>query len=209
MNKIQNSFYVIGLCLILNACVHESIEAVSTGPYNFNPMKTTVSWTAYKYTSKLGVSGDLPDIIFKPSIKSVEDQKDIKNILTDFQFESEPNLIKGEATSLRNQNIQTYFFNKLSYKKISAKVLSIKSTNTEGGLLSLELIFNGVKKIYDANYSIIDNTIELRCHLELADFDAMNALNALHDQVGDLHQGPDGIPMTWPDVDILVVSELD
>ena len=116
-----------------------------------------------------------PDIIFKPSIKSVEDQKDIKNILTDFQFESEPNLIKGEATSLRNQNIQTYFFNKLSSKKISAKVLSIKSTNTEGGLLSLELIFNGVKKIYDANYSIIDNTIELRCHLELADFDAMNA----------------------------------
>lgn len=206
MEKWKVSLFVCCIWLITNACVHESVEVLIRGPYKFDPYNTTVNWTAYKYSTKLGVSGDLPDIVFNPKVYMVEDHKDIKNILNGFEFESDPNF-NVEGSTLRNQNIQNYFFNKLESKKISARVISLLGSDAAGSL-DIELMFNGVTKTVEAEYTVVDNTIEVIYHLQLAEFDAIKALNILHEHVADLHTGPDGISLTWPEVDIKVTSIL-
>lgn len=208
MKKIIIASSIIYLCLLLfHSCIHDAQEEFNSGPYIFDPQNTKLMWTAYKYSSKLGVSGILSEIVFNPVIQSFKDQKDIHAIFSDFAFESDLNFNDEETNTVRNQNIQNFFFDQLKSKKISGIVISKNGSETEGNV-SIELIFNGVKKIVPAKYTIINNTIELSCSLHLQDFDAMDALSTLHDHVSDLHKGPDGISITWPDVDIKVVSIL-
>lgn len=177
------------------------MQEFSTGPYYFDPQKTSIIWTAYKYTSRLGVSGELPNVKYTPGVRSIDQLKNVKDIFSDFHFECDVDISEEGSASIRNLNIQKLFFDKLSTPTIHGKLVSGTSSLTEGNV-DVELTFNGVKRICSARYTVVNNTIELTCTVHLADFDAIGALNTLHEGVSELHTGPDGISITWPDVDI-------
>lgn len=193
--------------LVWFGCTHDPKIDQVDGPFYFDSNKTSLKWTAYKYSTKLGVSGILPDVRYKPSHEWINNLSHITDFITGFYFECVVNLTPNENASVRDQNIQNYFFNKLSTTKIYGKVISASGTATSG-LVSMELTFNGVQKIYHASYLVSGNIIALDCTIQLKDFNALEALSSLHEAVSDLHKGPDGISITWPDVDIKVSTEL-
>jgi hypothetical protein len=200
-------FTILIFCVIYTSCTYETIEREVPGKYFFNPNNTTVQWTAYKFTSKFGVSGTIDGFKYIGDKNFITKSDEIKNILRNMKFEVEPNLMSQEST-LKNDNIQHHFFDKLASKRIFGQIINIDLNKVEG-TATIELNFNNVSKVLNANYTIADNKIELKTTINLGDFSALSALDSLSKQCYELHKGSDNISMTWPDVDIKVVSILD
>ena len=82
---------------------------------------------------------------------------------------------------------------------LETKVLSIDSS-----LAVLEIDFNGIKKPVDFNVSMSNDTLNLTSSIDVADFDATNAVAAINKACEALHKGADGVPKTWSEVNLYV-----
>ncbi len=48
----------------------------------------------------------------------------------------------------------------------------------------------------------------IKTSIDVLEWGAQNALNALNEVCSERHTGPDGVNKLWPDVDITVIAEL-
>lgn len=167
--------------------------------FHYNPEKTTLKWTAYKFTRKAGVSG-----VFKSfQVQDVQAADSIEVALAGMSFSIDTKSIDSNKPE-RDAKIIQYFFGKMAMAdKISGKILSIQK-----GKASLELLMNGNRKTIPAVYQI-DNQkqMSVEMDLNLKDWQAEEALSELNQQCKELHTGKDGKSILWPDVHVEIQSE--
>ena len=177
--------------------VAEIVEKVTEEPADIIDVAASkIGFGAFKTTDKVEVKGWFKSF----TIDGVNQEgSNWKEALSGAWVTIDVPSLETKDTS-RNAKIIKHFFGSTSSDLlIGAKVLSIDSS-----LAVLEIDFNGIKKPVDFNVSMSNDTLNLTSSIDVADFDATNAVAAINKACEALHKGADGVSKTWSEVNLYV-----
>ncbi|XDD46700.1 YceI family protein [Leptospira sp. WS39.C2] len=170
--------------------------------YEYDPNKTSLEWTAFKFTEKTGVKGkfDTIRVIGKTKDKTkfgvAEKMK--------FQIDS---FSVNSANPDRDAKIKKYFFGSVKgNQKITGHFSDISSGET--GTAKLNLQFGKSKTSVPVNFVWKEDTVEVVGTVDVATLGLTLGLSKLNAECNDLHKGADGVSKLWPTVDVKVISTL-
>ena len=198
INKVLLIFLVIGLSLTTFSC-KKTIKEAPKAKYSIESKTTTITWTAYKTTAKIPVTGTFKEINVSNSYTS-DNPNDVINGL---EFSIPVNSIDTKKPE-RDTKIVASFFG------------AMKDTNTLTGKISLDgngkghidLKMNGVTFKLPMTYIISGQLAEIDAVMDLDNWQAQLAITALNKACENLHKGEDGISKTWNEVGLHIVSYL-
>lgn len=177
-----------------------SIAAEEKCEYDYDPSKTTLEWTAFKFTEKTGVKGTIQKVDVKKTIRSSSILGTLKNL----KFVAYTDSVNSNNPD-RDAKIKTYFFG--SVKEIKGHFTNLVVSPT-GGTAVLKLELNKKKESIPVTYTITDNTIILKGTVDVLKFGMGSGIKKLNEVCSDLHKGADGKSILWPTVDFQVSSTL-
>lgn len=152
-----------------------------------------VEWTAYKTTDKLPVKGNFTTV----NLDSYGEGSTVASVLDGAKFSiNAMEIATGDES--RDVKIKDSFFGLMT----EPGVITGEFVQT-GAEWFVKLKMNGVTvEKLPAKVEITDNTAQVTASIQLADFKALEVLEALNTACFDLHIGGDGISKTWDVVDI-------
>ncbi|NJX14937.1 YceI family protein [Tamlana crocina] len=176
-------------------------ENIQSEKFIVKPEATSVKWTAYKTTDKVGVNGTFTTLNFD-SKSGNSAQEALNNLEFSIPISS---LFTNDATNTRDAKIKDAFFGSM----INTELLKGKIEYSIGGACNASLTMNGVTHNIPLNIDIQEERrITLTGTMNLKDWNALEALEALNKVCFDLHKGADGVSKTWEDVAIEVSTYL-
>ncbi len=212
MLKIHNYIF-IALVITLAACSNKkSNEKATSQDANatsssevcqliYQPDSTTLTWTAYKTTEKIGVSGTFNAL----EINGVKSSRTIQSILENASFSIAIDSINSNNPD-RDYKIRQFFFsNMLETESLTGNVTSVEG-NQKLGKATVALQLNNKQKEVPFTYLLSGNQLKLTANIDLLDWNASAAIDSLNNQCYELHKGGDGISKLWPEVKIELVS---
>ena len=174
-------------------------DSVEVCTYSYDPTTTTLTWTAFKLTEKIGVNGTFDEI----NVIAKEDATDMFAVLTGATFEL-PIASLNSQDPVRDPKIKRSFFgNMTETASITGVVNSISATTA-----SVSVTMNGVAKEYTGNVSVEGEKITLTTTIDIVDFGAQTSLDSLSVVCAEKHTGPDGVNKFWTTVDVAVSTTL-
>lgn len=167
--------------------------------YKIIPAETTVSWTAFKTTDKVPVSGIFKEVI----IDNEPLGKTVFKAFDGVSFSLPVSSIFSQS-KLRDGKIKKSFFGEmLNTSKISG---TIKLTDNNTGLVKITM--NGISNNLPISYKIENQQITIEAVMDVNNWQAQAALEVFSEACEDLHTGVDGETKTWSEVSIKVISKL-
>lgn len=205
MKKITALLLFVTLSLV--ACKNEKketktpeAEATTAEVFVAKPEATSVKWTAYKTTDKVGVGGEFTTVNFEEK-SGATPQEALNGLKFTIPISS---LFTNDATNTRDAKIKESFFGSM----LDTELLTGTISYTNGNCIA-NLTMNGVTHELPLEVSIADERrVTLKGTMNLADWNALDALAALNKVCFDLHKGADGVSKTWEDVAIQVETYL-
>jgi len=167
--------------------------------YTISPEDTKVTWTAYKTTAKVPVSGSFNKII----IENKKSGATAMEALNELKFNLPINSIFSQS-ALRDGKIKKFFFGTML--NTAAIEGTIYLENSTSG--SVRITMNGISHDVPITYKVDGQSVRMEAVLYLDNWKAQLALEALNEVCEDLHSGSDGIAKTWSDVKIDVTTFL-
>lgn len=157
-----------------------------------------VTWQAYKTAEKIGVSGNFTSVTYQ----GISDESEnFRGLLVGSKVIIQTKSANtGEAS--RDSKITQYFFGLISPDNIQGQIIDIKAQKTKKGepkqgVVTIELAMNSMTKTVPMEYSYSNGRFSAQGKIDLADFNALEALSSINDKCRYLHKGK-----TWQDVDI-------
>ena len=207
---MKNLFYIT-LCLIVFSCANEAkkIQEQKQTPPSEKSIKTPyktgnilVKWSAYKHTGKIPVNGEFE----KVEISNFNEDTDIKTAVSGTKFKIPISSINTNDKNRDYKIISSFFEIMLNTDTISGEIISLDSDGS--GKISISMNNQSIEKNY--TWVMDEQTQELiiKTSIDVLEWGAQNALNALNEVCSERHTGPDGVNKLWPDVDITVIAEL-
>ncbi|WP_196891715.1 YceI family protein [Aureivirga marina] len=174
----------------------EKVEEKATPEVKLNPALTKLTWTAYKTTEKLPVSGTFQEIEISNKNKAIN----VREALNGAHFSIPISSIYSKD-SIRDGKLQTFFFNVMKDTELLSGDITVE--NDSLGFVNLKM--NGMTEKLPFSYKAQNDTdIELNATLDLNKWHAQAAVEALNKACFDLHKGADGVSKTWSEVAIKV-----
>ncbi len=161
--------------------------------------KTTVKWTAYKTTDKVPVSGTFNTI----NIDSKKRNSALE-ALNDIEFSIPVSSIFSDNDE-RDGKLKASFFGVM----LDTELLSGKLSFDENNMCSAAILMNGEEHNLPLSYSAEGNTFTFKGVMNLEDWNATEAIEALNKVCFDLHKGEDGVSKTWNDVAVEITTVLN
>ncbi|MCL6294361.1 YceI family protein [Jejuia spongiicola] len=200
MKKI--SFLLIAITLGFSACKNEKKETKSADEtviaekFVVKPEGTSVKWTAYKTTEKKPVGGIFKILNFENK-EGATPQEALNNLSFSIPVSS---LFTNDATNTRDAKIKTSFFGTMLNTEFLKGTIKFVDNNYVASIT-----MNDVTNDLPLTVSITDERrVSMTGTMNLKDWNALAALDALNKVCFDLHKGPDGVSKTWEDVAIEV-----
>ena len=182
----------------------ERKEVVKNCMYSYNPAKTQLTWTAFKFLRKAGVGG----AFMKIDVKGGDANPSARDLIESLSFAIPINSIETNDQS-RNKKIQEFFFGNLATPElISGKVVRLE----EGDIAVLEIKMNDITKNVEGKYTLEDNVFLYTTEINVLDWNAEQGLKSLNKECKDLHtdvENGDTESKLWPDVSISFKTTLD
>ncbi len=201
----MKKFYAFSLLLIIVTTItsckqNEKKEAkkIEKG-YTVEEATTTINWTAYKTTSKVPVKGQFT----KVTIENAKKATTALEALNGLKFKIPVNSLFTKDT-IRDTKLKKFFFGTMKDTDIISGKISMNN-ETSG---SVELTMNGISQILPITYVVSDQMVTLEALMDLDNWQAQLAIEALNTACKDLHSGADGISKTWSEVKIEVATYL-
>ncbi|TGL24272.1 YceI family protein [Leptospira yanagawae] len=177
-----------------------SIEAEENCNYEYDPSKTNLEWTAFKFTEKTGVKGKFD------SIRVIGKTKDKSKfgVAEKIRFQIDTSSVNS-ANPDRDLKIKKFFFGSV---KGNQKLMGNFSEMTKGetGTAKLNLQFGKSKTTIPVNFVWKEDTVEVSGTVDVLALGLSQGLGKLNAECNDLHKGADGVSKLWPTVDVKVVS---
>lgn len=202
MKKTNFLSFLVVIALVFSSCKEENKKAETetaetvenTVKYIVKPEATSVKWTAYKTTDKVPVGGEFATLNFEE--KTGATPSEALNGL-EFSIPVSSLFTKDET---RDAKLKASFFGAmLNTEFLKGK---IRYVNDEA---IAKITMNGVTAELPLEISITDERrVNMKGTMNLKDWDALGALEALNKVCYDLHKGADGVSKTWDDVAIEV-----
>jgi len=205
MKKLK--LLLIALIISVTSCKNEKKETetkIEETPvaekFVIKPEATSVKWTAYKTTEKVGVGGEFTTVNFDNK-EGASPEEALNNLNFSIPISS---LFTNDATNTRDAKIKTSFFGAMvdtAFLKGTIKYINNK--------YAASLTMNGVTSDIPLDIEITDERrVKLTGTMNLKDWNALDALASLNKVCFDLHKGADGVSKTWEDVAIEVNTYL-
>ena len=194
------------LLIVVNSCKTDNKQSVKESnklPVNSYSLKKgskpAFTWTAFKFSNRMGVSGTFDSIQFKPSVK----RGTVKDLFKNATFSIQTASINSNL-DLRDKRIISYFFSRIEATTISGTFLEVNATN---GKLAITIGENS--NTCNFNYCILENIFILNTSIDLTAWHAEAGIKSLNKICKIEHTGTDGISKLWNDVAITVKIELN
>jgi len=179
--------------------VTEKVEEVKTCRYKYDHEKTELIWTAYKYNQKTGVKGTFDDI----SVAGLEGEGSVADIFNGAEITINTGSVNsGDPT--RDPKIIEHFFGTLE----GGESMAMSITNVTEDAITFNVKMNGQEKEVVANYTQENNALDVRAEIDVNSWGAQGGIDQLNEVCEDLHKGADGVSILWPDVSLLITTEL-
>ena len=184
------------LSLNLVSCKKE-VKKADPIKYSLEEKTTTVNWTAYKTTEKIPVKG-----IFKTiHLKNIKVENNPFDAINGVEFEIPVNSIDTNNKGRDEKLINSFFGTLKDTQSIKGKI----ELNDNGkGIFNITM--NGISFKVPMNYVISGQLTDFTATLNLDNWKAQLAIDALNKVCNEKHKGKDGISKTWKQVDIHIVS---
>lgn len=197
MKKIHLISYLFLAALTFVSCKESKKEEVekNTEPNGFlvDINNTTINWIAYKTTSKTPVKGQFTDF----TIENLSKKSTVKEALDQLKFRIPISSLATNDT-IRDAKLIKYFFGNMVNTSEITGILHINNENS--GIA--EITMNGISQQLPITYQLNDSLINIAAVMDLANWKAQTAIDALNVVCFDLHKGEDGISKTWSEVKI-------
>lgn len=167
--------------------------------YTYNNDSTSVKWTAYKFTDKVGVSGVFDSI----EVNGTAEQMTVMEVFAGTSFRIPVSSINSLVPD-RDQKIQKHFFGTMT----GTSTIEGKMIGHSEDTAHLEISMNGQTVPVDFIINYTGNEIKLEGVIQLGDWGAQPSVEALNKICHDLHIGADGISMLWPEVKLEIRTVL-
>ena len=155
--------------------------------------KSTIEWTAYKTTEKVGVTGHFDVVLVK---EAKEDGKTPQEVLEGATIVAVVPSLNSDQID-RDQKLKDILFgNMIDTKEIKGQI------HFRDGKTYLNLTLNKSSKEYEVKSTFENNVFTINGTIDLLDFNASKALEALNQACLELHKGADGVSKTWSEVHI-------
>ena len=165
------------------------VEASCT--YSLVDGSEKMTWTGFKFTEKIGVSGTFDTLKVSHKISD-----SLENLLKSIDFEIDTKSINS-GNPTRNTTLQKTVFGFLS---IPETIKGTVKTATDKSI-TVEMTMNQKMKA-SFDYTTKDNAIIATGNLDMTQNGLIKSLNAVKEACKVLHTGADGLPKTWADVNI-------
>jgi len=173
--------------------------AMESCSYTYMADSTSLKWTAYKFTKKIGVSGTF-DSITVTNTKSAESPMEVL-LGADFSI-STASVNSGNPE--RDPKVVAFFFNKLAgTETITGKINSINDGEAVVSITLNERTVDVVGKV-----SLEEDRVTLEVSIDITDFEGLDAIASLNEVCSAQHTDEDGESKLWPEVDIMVSTVL-
>ncbi len=214
MNKILLLAFLL-LSLTMFSCKNDKAEKIETPKttetvkkafvkkgkfaYTVIPDSTHVSWTAFKKSEKLPVSGSFKSI----TVENSHPGNNITEAIDGLKFSIPVSSIFSDDED-RDNNLRNSFFMKMVDTEFITGTIVAKSYKNA----YVNLTMNGVTTNLPIRYKNTGTTITVTAIMNMAIWRVADALTSLNTACGDEHTGKDGVSKTWNEVRIHVKSRL-
>lgn len=201
MKSIFNlALALFAISFITLSCDNDTkVKTVSKKEIIYSNANTSLQWTAYKTTDKIGVKGTFKNIIIENSTKA----ESVENIINTTKFKI-PTSSTFTGNEPRDVLIKNFFFGAM----MDTDTIYGSFSSTKNGIGKVSIKMNNVVFENSFTYIFDNDSLKIKSTLELDNWNGYSALSSLHEKCFDKHTGADGVSKTWSDVDILITSVL-
>ena len=208
---MKNLALIILLLPLVSACNsgqqttpdNDQKSEVTETQYQYQRAFTTLEWTAYKTTAKVGVKGSFDEFNITPGVETGSPTQ----LMNQLSF-SIPTGTTNSGNEERDPKIITSFFGTMmNTENITGSFTSVNG-NDSAGTVRISLTMNDATHEVDGNYVVEGNEVKIHTDINLGDWKAESSVAELNKVCTDLHKGEDGVSKLWPDVAIDIVSKL-
>jgi hypothetical protein len=202
--KFLSLLFVVAL--VITSCKDDKKEATTETAetvenavkYIVKPEGTTVKWTAYKTTEKVPVGGEFATLNFNE-----KEGATIEDALNNLEFSIPVSSLFTKDDSRDAKLKASFFGTMLDTEFLKGKIMFADNK------YSAKITMNGVTADLPLEVTITDERrVSMKGTMDLKDWNALGALEALNKVCFDLHKGADGVSKTWEDVAIEVNTYL-
>jgi hypothetical protein len=168
--------------------------------YTYNHDSTSVKWTAFKFTEKVGVSGTFDTVQVSGT---AAEQMDWTMVFSNAVFSIPVSSINSTVAD-RDMKIKQHFFGTMNATpRLEGRVVSIGMDSAR-----VEISMNGAT--VPVNMSVVNEakSVKIEGVIDLAAWNALKSVNALNKVCYDLHKGADGVSKLWPEVKLEIRTVL-
>ena len=167
--------------------------------YSYISDSTSLKWTAYKFTDKVGVSGSFDEI----SLNNTQSGENQMDVLVGADFSINTSSVNSGNVE-RDPKLVKFFFEQLvETEMITGKIVSL---NKDGAVVTITMNDKSVDVV--GALSIVGNRVTLTTSIDMTDFEGLSAVASLNEVCSAKHTDEDGESKLWPDVDIVVSTVL-
>ena len=179
-------------------------EIIKEDIHDYTLGEVMVKWTAFKHASKAQVGGKFNSDSIETS--GFNGGTNLIDAIVGTSFKI-PTSTTSTGDKTRDYKIVTSFFNTMANTKYITGTISNMDKNGTGNVL---LKMNELEIEKNFNWELDKNNFEfyLKTSINVFDWGAQAALDALNEVCLEQHTGPDGVNKLWPDVDITVIAAL-
>ncbi|PKR81384.1 hypothetical protein CW751_04830 [Brumimicrobium salinarum] len=213
MRKNTKFLFVALAGLMMSSCAGETettdtakaeVEKTETCSYAYDAANSELSFTAYKFLGKTGVSGTFTEI----NVKGGEENEDPHALIEALSFEIPISSIHTKDES-RDGKINEFFFGKINTEVISGEVIDLDDAT---GKATLAITMNEITKEVEGEYLLADTEFSFDTEINVLDWEAEAGIEALNEECKELHTdfaNGDTESKLWPDVSLSFSTKLE
>lgn len=181
------------------------VKEIENCVYSYNPDKTDLKFTAYKFIRKAGVSGTFTGMQVEGELSGAVP----KDILESISFSIPTSTVETNNAD-RNKKIDSLFFGELAgTHMITGEVVKLDESKGEA---TLSVTMNDITNEVNGAYTLEDNKFTFSAEINVNEWDAQEGIKALNEACKDLHtdvENGDTESKLWPDVTLEFETVLD
>lgn len=174
-------------------------DTVQACTYSYDSSSTVISWTAFKLTEKVGVTGYFD----QASVIAKENQTDMFAVLNGATFEIPVSSLNSQDP-VRDGKLKNSFFGNMTETEYITGVVNSISANEA----SINMNMNGHSKDVNGNVIVDGEKITVTATIDILDWDGQVPMDSLSLVCAEKHTGPDGINKLWSTVEVAVSTTL-
>lgn len=184
------------------APVEKSMVEVCT--YSYDPSTTKISWKSFKTSAKVAVGGTFDTFTVDHTVESNSESAIFENATFTIVTAS-----VNTGNTERDPKLIKFFFNAMiSTDTITGGITKISEAVDGKGAAIIHITMNGQTHEENATYTLEGTVLTLSATINMALWEASNAITSLNTECKDLHTGDDGISKLWEEVDIEITTTL-